>query len=119
VNRAKGPKGLSTPQDPQHAQDLVITRENMSDRSNRASWTGFHRAFILKQEAEMRPRPLGTFLAREVLAYRESSDPRTQEVNQNSRILDTCTAGGEVDCRECTDHWDSGKSWTTRSADRG
>ena len=44
----------------------------------------------LSQEKELRPRPLGTFLAREESAYREVSDPRTQEVDQSSRLLDTC-----------------------------
>jgi hypothetical protein len=36
----------------------------LGNRSNRASWTGSPCAFILSQEAELRPRPLGTFLAR-------------------------------------------------------
>jgi hypothetical protein len=53
----------------------------MGNRSNRASWTGSHQAFILSQEAELRPRHLGTFLARGELAYKEGSDPRTQEVD--------------------------------------
>ena len=91
----------------------------MGSRSNRASWTGSLRAFILSQEAELRPRPLGTFLARGESAYREGSDPRTQEVDQSSRLLDTCPARGELACRECSDHWNSGESWTPRSADRG
>jgi hypothetical protein len=91
----------------------------MGIRSNRASWTGSHWAFFLGQEVELRPRPLGTFLAREESAYREDSDPRTQEVDQSSRNLDTYPARGELACRECSDHWDSGKSWTPRSADRG
>ena len=46
----------------------------MGCRSNRDSWTGSILAFILSQEAELRPRPLGTFLARGELASRESSD---------------------------------------------
>jgi hypothetical protein len=58
-----------------------------------------YRAFILSQEAELRPRPLGTFLAREELAYKEISDPRTQEVDQSSRLLDTCPERGELACR--------------------
>jgi hypothetical protein len=58
----------------------------VDDRSNRASWTGFCRAFILTQEAELRPRPLCTFLARGKSVYREGSDPRTQEVDQSSRL---------------------------------
>ena len=97
----------------------MITGEHVDDRSNRASWTGSLWAFILSQEAELRPRPLGTFLARGELAYREGSDPRTQEVDQSSRLLDTCPKRGELACRECSDHWDSGESWTPRSADRG
>jgi hypothetical protein len=55
----------------------MITGEYVGDRSNRASWTGFLWAFILSQEAELRPRPLGTFLARGESVYREGSDPRT------------------------------------------
>jgi hypothetical protein len=76
-------------------------------------------AFILSKEAELRPRPLGTFLVRGESAYREGSDSRTQEVDQSSRLLDTCSARGELACRECTDDWNSGESWTPRSADRG
>jgi hypothetical protein len=60
----------------------------VGDRSNRASWSGSHQAFILSQNVELRPRSLGTFLARGELAYRESSDHRTQEVDQSSRLLD-------------------------------
>ena len=96
----------------------MITGEHVGDRSNRTSWTGSLQAFILSKEAELRLRPLGTFLARGESAYREGSDPRTQEVDQSFRHLDTCTASGELACRECSDHWDSGESWTTRSADR-
>jgi hypothetical protein len=79
----------------------------LGDRSNRASWSGSHRAFILIQEAELRPIPLGTFLARGELAYRESSDPRTQEVDQSSRLLDTCPEREELAYRECSDNWNS------------
>ena len=43
----------------------VYTGEHMDSRRNRASWTGSLQFFILNQEAELRPRPLGTFLARE------------------------------------------------------
>lgn len=82
----------------------------MGDRSNRSSWTGSLRAFILSQEVELRPRPQGTFLARGELAYRDGSDPRTQEVDLSSRLLDTCPVRGELACRECSDHWDSGES---------
>jgi hypothetical protein len=60
----------------------------MGDKSNRASWSGSLRAFILSQEAELRPTPLGTFLARGESAYRESSDPRTQELDQSPRLLE-------------------------------
>ena len=91
----------------------------MGDRSNRASWTGTLQAIILSQEAELRPRPLGTFLARGESAYREGSDPRTQEVDQSSRLLDTYPARGKLACRECSDNRNSGESWTPRTADRG
>ena len=64
----------------------------MGCRSNRASWTGSLLAFIFSQKAELRPRPLGTFLARGESAKREGSDPRTQEVDQSSRLLDTFPA---------------------------
>jgi hypothetical protein len=56
----------------------MITGEHMGNRNKRASWTGFHWAFILSQEAELTPRTLGTFLDRGESAYRESSDPRTR-----------------------------------------
>jgi hypothetical protein len=62
----------------------------VGDRSNRASWTGSLQAFILSQEAELRHRPLGTILVRGDSAYREGSDTWTQEVDQSSRLLDTC-----------------------------
>ena len=61
----------------------------MRGRSNRTSWTGPLPAFILSQDAELRPRPLGTFLVRGESASREGSDPRTQEVDLSSRLL--CT----------------------------
>ena len=67
-------------------------------------------AFILSKEAELRPRPLGTFLARGESASREGSDPRTQEVDLSSRLLDTFPARGEIACREYSDQWDSGES---------
>jgi len=90
-----------------------------ASRSNIASWSGSYPAFILSQEAELRPRPLGTFLARGESAYREVSDPRTQKVDQSPRLLDSCPTRGELACRECFDNWNSGESWTPRSADRG
>jgi hypothetical protein len=49
----------------------------VGNRSNRASRSGSHLALILSQEVELRPKPLGTFLARGESAYREGSDPRT------------------------------------------
>ena len=82
----------------------------MGSRINQASWTGSLQAFILSQEAELKPRFLGTLLARGESAYREGSDPRTQGVDQSSRLLDTCPVRGELACRECSDHWDSGDS---------
>jgi hypothetical protein len=100
-------------------QDLLSTGEHVGTRSNRVSWTGSRPAFTIIQEAELKSRPLGTFLDREELAYREGFDPRTQEVDQSSRLLDTCPSRGELACRECSDHWDSGETWTPRSADRG
>jgi hypothetical protein len=45
-------------------------------------------------------------------------DQDQQEVDQSSRLLDTCPARGELACRECSDHWDSGESWNPRSATR-
>ena len=56
----------------------------MDGRSNRASWTGSLRAFIFSQKTELRPRPLDTFPDRGESAFREVSDPRTQEVDQSS-----------------------------------
>ena len=97
----------------------VCIEECAGCRSNKASWTGSFWAFILSQEAELRPRPLDTFLVRGESAYREGSDLRTQEVDQSSRLLETNMERGELACRECSDHWNSGETWTTRSADRG
>ena len=114
VELAKVPRGLSMPQTTYHTQDLGIPCDHMGSRSNKASWTGSLWAFILNQEAEVRLRPQGTFPARGELASREGSDPRTQEVDQSSRILDTFPAIGEFTCRECSDHCYSGESWTTQ-----
>jgi len=55
--------------------------EPLGHRSYRASSTGSLPAFIFSQEAELSARPLGPFPAR-----------------------------GELACRECSDHWDSGES---------
>jgi hypothetical protein len=64
----------------------VCVGEHMGHRSNRAFWTGSLWAFILSQEAELILRPLCTFPAREELASREGSDPRTQSsVGWNTR----------------------------------
>ena len=76
----------------------MITGENMGDRSNRASWTGSLWAFILSQEAELRPRPLGTTLARGELASRECSDLETQGVYLRTRLLSTIPSRGELAC---------------------
>ena len=62
----------------------------MGNRSNRAYWTGSLRAFILSQEAELRPRTLATFLVKGDSAYREGSDTWILEVDESSRLLDTC-----------------------------
>jgi hypothetical protein len=76
-------------------------------------------AFLLSQEVELKPRPLGTFLDRGELAYRKGSNPRHKEVDKSSRFLASCLARRELACRECSDYWDSGESWTPRSAERG
>jgi hypothetical protein len=118
-------QGCLAPQRTLHAAgplahpDLEITWEHMGHRSARASWTGSQWAFILNQETELSPRPLGTFLTRGESDYREGSDHQPQEVDQSSRLLDTCPARRELTCRECSGHWNSGGSWTPRSADRG
>jgi hypothetical protein len=88
----------------------MITGEHMCDRSNITSQTGSLHAFILSQEADLRPRNLGTLLARGELAYREGSDPRTQEVDQSFRFLDTYPVRRELTCKECSDLWDSGEN---------
>jgi hypothetical protein len=70
----KVPRGLSTPQDPSTPR----TSESLEStwvRSNRASWTGSLWAFIFSQEVELRPRPLGTLLARGEPAYRRALTP--------------------------------------------
>ena len=64
----------------------------------------FGQVFILSQEADLRPRPLGTFHARGELAYREGSDPRTQEVDLSSRHLHSFPIRGEVASRGYSDH---------------
>ena len=91
----------------------------MDSRSKRAVWTGSYLAFTLHQEAELRPRLLGTFPARGESAFREGSDPGTQEVDLRSRLLCTSPVRQEIDYREFLEHWDSGESWTPKSADRG
>jgi hypothetical protein len=91
----------------------------MGSKRNRASWRGSLRAFILSQETELRPRHLDTFLARGEIASREGSDPRNQEVDLNSTLLCTFPARGELARRECSEHWDTGKCWSPRSADKG
>jgi hypothetical protein len=48
------------------------------------------------QKKDLRPRHLGTFLARGELAYRKGSDPRTQKVDQSYRLLDTCPSRREL-----------------------
>jgi hypothetical protein len=95
----------------------VCAGEQVGSRSKGASWTGSLWAFILSQEAEPRPRPLGTFLARGESASREGSDPGTHEVDLSFRHLGTFLVRGALACRECSDHWDPGKSWTPRNVD--
>ena len=91
----------------------------MGNRTNRASWTGSLQAFILCQETELKSRLLDTFPDRGESAYKEGPDPRNHEVDLNSRLLCTFLERGELACRECSDHWDTGESWSPRSADRG
>jgi hypothetical protein len=97
----------------------VYTGEHEGSRRNRASWKWSHRAFILSQETDLRPRPLDTCPARGESASRDCSDPRNQEVDLSSRLLSTFPARQELDWRECSDHWNTGESWSPRSADRG
>ena len=59
-------------------------------QNNIVSWTGSLCTFIFSQKAELRLRTLCTFPARRALACRECADPRTQEVDKRSRLLDTC-----------------------------
>jgi hypothetical protein len=55
----------------------------------------------------------------------EESWPTGRALTQGLRrwirapILWTSPAGGKFACKECSDHWNSGESWTPRSADRG
>ena len=70
----------------QVSQRPGLPGECKGHRSNRAFWTRFLRAFIFSQEAELRPRPLGTFPTRGESASREGSDPKTQ-VREPSLIL--------------------------------
>ena len=91
----------------------------MVARSIRACWLGSLQAFIFSKEAELIPRTLGTFLAREESASKKGSEPGTQEVDLSLRLLGTFPARDELACRECSEDWDSGGSWIPRSADRG
>jgi hypothetical protein len=59
-------------------QRPVHTEEHMGHRNNRASWTVSLWAFIFTQEAELRPRTLGTFPTKRETASRKYSDPETQ-----------------------------------------
>ena len=56
----------------------ICTGEHAGHRSKRASWTRSLRAFILSQEAELRPRLLYTFPARGESTFREGSHPGNQ-----------------------------------------
>ena len=103
----------------QVSQRPVLAGECSDLRSNIASSIGSLRAFIFSQETELRPRYLDNFPARGESASRKGSDPKTQEVVLSSRLGSTFPARGELACRECSDYWDSGESWTPRSADRG
>jgi hypothetical protein len=49
----------------QVSQRPFRAEESAGHRSNRASWKGSLLTFILSQEAELRPSPLGTFLPEE------------------------------------------------------
>ena len=57
----------------------VHTGEHVGYRRNRDSWTGSLQSFFLSQEVELILSPLCTFPDRGELAYRECSDPGTQE----------------------------------------
>jgi hypothetical protein len=72
---------------------------------------------ILSQKADLRPRSLGTVPTIGESASRESSDSGTQEVDLNYRLLCTFPARRDLACRQCSNNWDSGESWTPRSAD--
>jgi hypothetical protein len=71
------------------SQRSIHTGEPVGHRSNTTSWTVSLQSFIFSQEVQLSSRPLCTFPAR-----------------------------GELACREFSDHWDSGESWSPRSADR-
>ena len=69
------------------SQRPVCSGEHVGLRSNRATWTGYLPAFIFSQEVDLSSRPLCIFPTK-----------------------------GELECRECFDHWDSGESWNPRRA---
>jgi hypothetical protein len=60
----------------------MITGEHVGGRSNIASWTGSLQAFILSQEAKLRLRPLGTFLARGESTGRATGRALTPELRR-------------------------------------
>ena len=96
----------------------MISGEHVGDRSNKASWTESLWVFILSQEAEIDPDPWTPSLPEES-RLQGGCDPKTLEVDQSSKLLDTCPTRGELAGRECSDHWDSRESWTPRSTDKG
>ena len=55
-----------------------LSGEHVDHRSNRVSWTGSHRSFILSQEVDLRPRTLGNFPTKGESASRKGSNPGTQ-----------------------------------------
>jgi hypothetical protein len=68
-------------------------------------------------QTSLHRRALG--LQNNSLLDRVPSGIHLQPGELSSRPLYTFPARGELACRECSNHWDSGESWTSRSADRG
>jgi hypothetical protein len=109
---------------PKHTQDLGIIETSLH---RRARGQQKQHSFLDSVSLGLHPQPGGRaetqtpghLSYRGESASREGSDPRTQEVDLSSRLLCTFPARGELPGRECSDHWDSGESWTPRNADRG
>ena len=65
------------------------------------------------------PRTQRTLHTTGPLAHPKPRHHGTQDVDWNSRLLDTCPVRGEIACRDCSDHYDSGECWTHKKAVRG